>query len=352
MRRLASARLVVAGMCAASGAAHAQSINIPLGFVLENTTDRNGPVLTINVGIGGAAPQTYFFDTGSSFFVANAMSGSFGNVSTSASPALTGLKSSYADGVVFTYNLVGVPSLTFYPSSTSTSGGITVNAVSPAGSPSQFLIGAITSSTTTFPEGALPGVFGGDQGIFGASAFLSSLVGNGMGPSKGPGSPLGQAVIPGTTAGYVVAANGQPLSAINGGNVGPYQSYVSSPNGPQVGQNVTSCSPCVMLGLTPALTAQFMPANVFASRHDPADGNFANSGTPASLENATLLNITSSAPGQSAVTVSSRTLLDSGTSFYFLSNAIPTANYANGGTLTISSPASGSTPSTVTLLNS
>ena len=352
MRRFAGAMLVVAGVCAASGAAHAQSIDIPLGFVLENTTDLNGPVLTIKVGIGGAAPQTYFFDTGSSFFVANAMSGAFGNLSTSASPALTGLKSSYADGVVFTYNLVGVPSLTFYPSSTSTSGGITVNAVSPAGSPSQFLIGAITSSTTTFPEGALPGVFAGDQGIFGASAFLSSLVGNGMGSSRGPGSPLGQAVIPGTTAGYVVAANGQPLSAINGGNVGPYQSYVSSSNGPQVGQNVTSCSPCVMLGLTPALTAQFMPANVFASRHDPADGNFANSGTPASFENATLLNITSSAPGQSAVTVSSRTLLDSGTSFYFLSNGIPTANYANGGTLTISSPASGSTPSTVTLLNS
>src|ERR1700761_7302585 len=293
MRIVARAMMILAAACAASSGARSQSIDIPLGFALESTTDLNGPVLTINVGIGGATPQTYFFDTGSSFFVANALTRGFCHIFTTASPALTGLKSSYADGVVFTYNLVGVPSLTFY-SPNATSGGTTVNAVSPSGSPSQFLIGAVTNTTGSFPEGTLPGVFAGDQGIFGASAFLSSLTGNGMGPSRGPGSPLGQAVIPGTTAGYVVAANGQPLSAINGGNVGPYQSFVSSPNGPQVRQNVTSCSPCVMLGLTPALTAQFMPANVFASRHDPADGNFANSGTPASFENSTLLNITSS----------------------------------------------------------
>jgi len=351
MRILTPALLVFVALCLTACAVRAQSLDIPLNFALENTTDRNGAVLIINVGIGGAAPQPYLFDTGSSFFVANAMQGAFGSVPTSMSGEPTGLKTGYADGVEYTYNLVGVPSLTFYPSSTSTNGGVTLNAVSPSGSASQFLIGAVTNSTGSFPEGALPGVFNGDNGIFGASNFLSSLVGPGYTATKGPGSPLGQAIIPGTTSGYVVAANGQPLSAINGGNVGPYQQYVSSPNGPQVGQSVTSCSPCVMLGLTPALIAQFMPANLITTHHDPADGTFANSGAPATIENAYFLNITSSAPGQPTVTVSSRSLLDTGTSFYFLSTGIPTANYANGGQLTISGPASGATTTTVTLIN-
>jgi autotransporter-associated beta strand protein len=351
MRILTRALLVFVALCLTAGAVRAQSLDIPLNFALENTTDRNGAVLIINVGIGGAAPQPYLFDTGSSFFVANATQGAFGSVPTSMSGEPTGLKTGYADGVEYTYNLVGVPSLTFYPSSTSTNGGVTLNAVSPSGSASQFLIGAVTNSTGSFPEGALPGVFNGDNGIFGASNFLSSLVGPGYTATRGPGSPLGQAIIPGTTSGYVVAANGQPLSAINGGNVGPYQQYVSSPNGPQVGQSVTSCSPCVMLGLTPALIAQFMPANLITTHHDPADGTFANSGAPATIESAYFLNITSSSPGQPTVTVSSRSLLDTGTSFYFLSTGIPTANYANGGQLTISGPANGATTTTVTLIN-
>ena len=89
----------------------------------------------------------------------------------------------------------------------------------PSGAASQFLIGAVTSTSlstkpVTFPEGGLTGVFGGDYGIFGAGNFVA--VGGGL----GPGGVLGQAVVPGTTLGYVVAANGQPLSAINGGNVG------------------------------------------------------------------------------------------------------------------------------------
>jgi autotransporter-associated beta strand protein len=49
--------------------------------------------------------------------------------------------------------------------------------------------------------------------------------------------------------------------------------------------------------------------------------------------------------------VSSRSLLDTGTSFFFLSNGIPSSKYSNGGTLTISGPASGATSTSLTLLN-
>ncbi len=188
----------------------------------------------------------------------------------------------YGDGSFgYTYNVTGTPSLTFYPTYTSTSGGVTLNAVSPSGSTSQFLIGAVTSENHfPFPDGPLPGGYSGGYGIFGAANFVRG----------GPGSVLGQAVLPGTTAGYIVAANGQPLSAMNAG-----PDPQSSPNGPQVSQSVTSCSPCVMLGLTPALLAQFMPVNTIAT---PAFGTFANSGTTATNQYAFFLPITASAPGQ------------------------------------------------------
>ena len=200
-------------------------------------------------------------------------------------------------------------------------------------------MGAITSySHVTFPEGQLPGVFGGDYGIFGAGNFVSS----------GPGSVLGQSVLPGTTAGYVVAANGQPLSALNSGP--GLRQYDSSPNGPKdyQGQSVTSCSPCVMLGLTPALIAQFMPVNEIQT---PAVGRYPNSGTVGTYQYPFALPISVTGPGGTTTSAVSSTLLDTGTTFDYLPDQIPTARYRNGGTLTVSGPASGSTPSTVTLFS-
>jgi autotransporter-associated beta strand protein len=341
MSTLARMMLVLTGLSLATGIAQAQSVNIPLSFALEGPVDDDGPVLIINVGIGGQAPRPYLFDTGSSIFVAQYTASAFGSVPSSMSGLPQNQISAYEDGVTFNYNLVGVPSLTFYPSSASTGGGVTLNAISPSGAASQFQLGAITSNTT-FPEGGLAGVFAGDYGIFGASNFVRVY------DTRGPGGILGQAVVPGTTLGYAVAANGQPLSAINGGNVGSYQQYVSSPNGPQVGQSVTSCSPCVMLGLTPALLAQFKPANEISTT---TVSSFANSGAPASVEQSVPLTISVTGPGQQTITVSSLSLLDTGTSFYFLSNQIPTSYYSSGGTLTISGEANGATTSSVTLLN-
>ena len=338
MRTFARTVLVFGGLCLTAGAARAQSMDIPLNLTLLGTNDP-GTYLTINIGINGQAPRPYIFDTGSELFVAQYTASSFGSVPESQSGLPQNQMICYGNNVCangqgygYYYNIVGTPSLTFYPSYTSTNGGVTLNAVAPSGAASQFLMGTITSEYRfPIPDGPLPGGYTGGYGIFGAGNFLS----------KGPGGVLGQAVIPGTTAGYVVAANGQPLSAVYGPGY-----PISSPNGPQVGQSVTSCSPCVMLGLTPAVIAQFMPVNTFHTNDEPKDGTFANSNVPATIESPLFWNI--SVGGTS---VSSRSLLDSGTSYYQLSNTISTSAYANGGVLTISGPNSGATASTVTLIN-
>ena len=78
------------------------------------------------------------------------------------------------------------------------------------------------------------------------------------------GGVFGQTILPNTTAGYVVSANGQSLAALN------LQLGTSIPGGPvtsaqqsvqTVPQSVTSCNPCVTVGLTPARLAQFLPLN-------------------------------------------------------------------------------------------
>ena len=328
------AGIALAGLCLASGAARAQSLDIPLNLTLQGTNDP-AAVLTINIGINGQAPRPYLFDTGSEIFVAQYTSAAFGSVPESQAGQQRNVSIRYGNGSFgYNYNIVGTPALTFYSTATSTTGGVTLNAISNSGSPSQFLIGAITSEVNfPFPDGPQPGGYAGGYGIFGAGNFLSG----------GPGSVLGQSVIPGTTAGYVVAANGQPLSAMNAGN-----NPQSSTNGPQVSQTVTSCSPCVMVGLTPALLAQFKPVNEIPTL---AFGTFANSGAPATNEFPFFLPITITGNGQT-FTTSSRVLFDTGNNSYIIGNGIPQSAYQNGGvTLTVSGPAAGSTPSSVTLFS-
>ena len=329
------------------GAARAQSLNIPLNLTLFGTNDP-GPELTINIGIGGQAPRPYIFDTGSSLFVANYTQAAFGSVPSS-SNLTRNLVVAYGNGSYGYYaNLVGVSSLTFYPSYTSTSGGVSLNATSPSGASSQFVMSAITGTFghLSFPEGALPGSFPGDQGTFGAGNFISSYTTTGGTTIAGPGGILGQALIPGTTAGYVVAANGQPLSAMNGAD----PRYSFSQNGPQVSQNVTSCSPCVMLGLTPALIAQFMPVNqMHTNTHN--DGTFANSNTASTIEEAIFLNVSATPPlGTPTTPVLTRSLLDTGTQNFLIGNGIAPSNYSEGGVLTISGSTPGATTSSYALI--
>jgi hypothetical protein len=161
---------------------------------------------------------------------------------------------------------------------------------------------------------------------------------------------LGQAVVPGTTAGYVVAANGQALKSLYTGSGTVPGATV---NGPQVGvgQNVTSWNPCVMLGLTPALIAQFRPMNTlpWTGLGSGPLGNgtmvpaFPNSNAPAGLQFGVNLNYTVATPSLGTKHYNNQpTLLDTGTPTYqFVSNSIPFSFVAQGGSVTMSGTAAG-----------
>src|SRR5262249_55860686 len=127
----------------------------------------------------------------------------------------------------------------------------------------------IDANTPALQSVSTPGYsFGGYWGIFGADGLADFFQGGTASkPTTGDtnhgtvviGGILGQAVVSGTTAGYIVAANGQALSALPTGE-GPVPG--STVNGPQPTHcAIASCDPAVMLGLTPALLAQFAPFN-------------------------------------------------------------------------------------------
>jgi hypothetical protein len=256
--------------------AMAQSVNIPLQ--LEQAAD--GVILTINVGINGGPARPYLFDTGSGLFNAFYTSAAaFGGLpSNMASQGLpTGIFYNYGDNPngspnEYDSNAIKVPSLTFYATPASAS-GVTLNAVTPNGSASNFLVNAvyahngnmIDANTAALQSVSVPGYnFAGYYGVFGADGFADFFRG---GTANTPFTPatnnntvviggiLGQAVVAGTTAGYIVAANGQALSALP---TGEGQVPGSTVNGPQPTQcAIVSCNPAVILGLTPALLAQF-----------------------------------------------------------------------------------------------
>jgi hypothetical protein len=163
--------------------AMAQSFNIPLQ--LEQAAD--GVILTINVGINGRPARPYLFDTGSGLFNAFYTSAAaFGGLpSNMASQGLpTGIFYNYGDNPngspnEYDSNVIKVPSLTFYATPTSAS-GVTLNAVTPNGSASNFLVNAvyahngnmIDANTAALQSVSVPGYnFAGYYGVFGADGF-------------------------------------------------------------------------------------------------------------------------------------------------------------------------------------
>jgi uncharacterized protein with beta-barrel porin domain len=327
--------------------APAQSVDIPLQ--LSQSSD--GVRLIINVGIGGQAPLPYLFDTGSVAFNAAYSASAFGSIPSAMSTLPTGVSFSYTSNNVYTGNLVAVPSLTFYSSSTSagSSSAVTLNATTPAGAASSFIMDAVYNRNNvpiTVPLQSITGVFGGVYGIFGAGDFALSETGTNS-KTATIGSILGQAAVPGTTAGYVVAANGQALSGLNTGSGANPGATV---NGPQVGQNVTSCSPCVMVGLTPALIAQFRPMNMLAwtAQGTGSLATFPNSNAPAGTEYGVNLNYTvTNANGQVVHFNNRPTLLDTGTEDYqFRSSSLGSSFGLPGGSITMSGTAPGAAATT------
>jgi outer membrane autotransporter protein len=349
--------LAPCAICLSLAPASAQSVDIPLQLEQGN----GAVILTINVGINGAAPRPYLFDTGSNVFNAYYSAAAFGglpkNMASSGLP--TGIGYSYGDGSAsneFDSNVIKVPSLTFYATPTSTS-GVTLNAVTPGGSASSFLVNAVYARDGTLINANSPALqatptFSGYYGIFGADGLASILTGGNASVTPAVvnnssvvvGGILGQAVVPGTTAGYVVAANGQALSSLQ---TAEGQVPGSSVNGVQATQcAIASCSPSVMLGLTPALLAQFAPANTLAAT--PSSGPaFPNSGAQSLREFPIDLAVTLNVPGQAPITLTQKTLLDTGTGNNQLFNsALSDGHVAQGATLTISTGLAGSSSTT------
>jgi autotransporter-associated beta strand protein len=300
----ASFVLALGGTVVAGPSAQSQSLDLPLGYYEYEGNLR----LTANIGIGNEAPQTYLFDTGSNLFNVEFLPEVFGSKVNF--PVQTSY--GYGSGLSLQGQLVGVQSLTFYPTSTPEN-GVTVNAQTPSGGSSTFLINAVTKlrlpgEIAYQPITGLTPFFGNVYGIFGAGAFVTPI-----NPTLYQySSPLGQTVIPGTIGGYVVAANGEPLKSIDSKHMFSPAAYA---NGPQGSQHVTSCSPCVILGLTPALLAQFQPQNAlpWTSKGIP----FWNSGYPSTTEFGVQVNYTVAGALQTS-RANAPVLLDSGTPITFL----------------------------------
>ena len=279
----------------------AQSVDIPLNYALNTGYNygfsNSNPILilTINVGVNGGAAQPYAFDTGSSVFLAP--NGTFtGGTSTVLAAGITNVESyGTSPKSAFTGDLYQVPvsSLQFYAAPGATSGGISL------GTSGNYNV--VSYTTYTLSNGNTPSSqpFGTSVGVFGASgiAFTKSGTASGTPYSVPLGGVFGQSALPNTTAGYVVSANGQSLAALNaqlgtsipGGPVSSAQQSIQT-----VPQSVTSCNPCVTLGLTPALLAQFLPLNTVDATGNGAA--FPNSNAPA-INKYVPLNFTLSTPG-------------------------------------------------------
>jgi hypothetical protein len=185
--RIGTRRLWVACVLSASllwsPLVQSQSLDLPLNYYATGPSNLK---LVVNIGIGDQPPQRYSFDTGSDAFVAEYVTTGlvFGSIPgiangvqqpTSIFPngLPTNVNKMYGDGVSATGNLVGIPSVTFYPTLMATS-RIQIIAQTPGGAPSAFSVNAVNylDSPNTGFNGpitkTLEPFFGQAYGDFGA----------------------------------------------------------------------------------------------------------------------------------------------------------------------------------------
>jgi uncharacterized protein with beta-barrel porin domain len=320
----------VSGLGLIPGPILAQSVDIPLSYTI-NTGANYGfnnanpaLVLTINVGVNGGAAQTYAFDTGSSVFLAPS-SVYAGGASTVLATGVNVETYGTSPTSAFTGDLyqISASSLKFYATAGATSGGISL------GTTGNYNVASYTSYSLSSGGATSSQPFGASVGVFGASAlaFTKTVAGSAI----GLGSVIGQTNVANTTAGYMVAANGQSLAALNA------QLNTSIPGGPvtsaqqsiqTVPQSITSCNPCVTVGLTPALIAQFLPMDTV---------NAGTNGT--SFPNSNVLSMNKFVPFNFTLgvgtTFSRNVSLDTGWTDFSVSHT------GNGTTLTISANSNG-----------
>lgn len=284
------AMLACYGAPMAFGQTPGPSVNIPLSYVFDKSSSEAR--LAINIGINGGAPRPYLFDTGSTLFNAafdpNTWGDKYSSYTSSVPPSSLGAigtnitlcyKDDKKDGACrgYTGNILQIPTLSFYEPGVTTTGtaptatlstpnekgmGFQINAASVHmdGTDVYFPQYFLDPATQNKPvqEGLFFGVFGSRISVdllnkdscSGASCYVA-------------GGVLGQAIIPGATRqGFVVAANG------NGIVVDPEAPHQPHPPPPEktakvsIGgktKDVTSCNPCVTVGLTPEIIGQFAP---------------------------------------------------------------------------------------------
>jgi autotransporter-associated beta strand protein len=277
--RLLNLKKSLAPAALASGVslvAHAQApptISIPLELIYASQATPFPAQwrLGINVGINAGPTRSYLFDTGSSLFNAAYTQSYWPGINPPTGGTVPNSTVPNGSGVIYCYgssdlstcrgyqgNIVQATSLQFYTAQSSP-GGQTIAAALNA-SPG-FQVNALYNQLTNGQPTSIVGTTtpveqGGFFGVFGAGAFTTHPDSN---PNYTTGGVLGQAIVAGATQGYVVAANGQVNPVTNGPKNPPQQ--VNGQNvllgGNPTAQAVTTCSPCVMLGLTPELIGQF-----------------------------------------------------------------------------------------------
>jgi autotransporter-associated beta strand protein len=293
--------------------------SIPLGFSPDNTR------LFIYVGINGGAAKPYLFDTGSTLFNAAYNPSWWPGYAPTTNGAPS---SSLPTGVSYYYlgrnqpatyvgNIVQAPLLTFYQPNSLTSvysqitsnSGFQINAVyaSPKNNIPSLATYFANNSNPPFDNNMIYGTFGAGNFTSSESASSGTYLAGGV---------LGQAVTPGMIAqGYVVSANGQANPTNAGSTI--VNSPISGNSTVTVGgQQVNLCSPCVSLGLTPAVLGQFMPvgppsanpALIGAMRTARGTNPFPVSGNPSSTQEGITIRAT-----LNGGTVTTAALLDTGT---------------------------------------
>jgi autotransporter-associated beta strand protein len=353
-----------------------QAMNVPLSYV-PTYPGSNEYRLGISVGINGGPLQSYLFDTGSAPFNAayNPITwNGFGGGSTTSAPASTipnGNNIEYCYGTGsgacrgFVGNIVQVPSLTFQ---NTTGGTTTLN--TPAGGGFQIL--AVSSDSNNGQPGSpiwsYPDYFCGAPhscpnkpnpaapdlpsfyGIFGAGNFAGIQTGCSVAITVATtcptanvtapvviGSPLGQITVANSkmAQGYVVAANGQPNPGNTSQNTNlPLVSAQVTLNGANMA--LTACNPCLTVGLTPQMIGQFaavgLPSQTpglpgLINWAQTATHTFPNPygtgpGNNSSHEFGVQFSVSLAPPGTSPGSVTTGTLLDTGTTNFALSGLL------------------------------
>jgi uncharacterized protein with beta-barrel porin domain len=372
-----AAALAVGGPALAQASMPTQSVDIPLQYVFDSSS--NQARLAIYIGINGGPPQPYLFDTGSALFNAAYNPNTWnGFVQQSRTPTTwNGIQLCYSGSTPlacrgYTGNIVQVPMLSFYQAGGSTP--VTTFTATPG-----FQINAAYSYTdsTVIPNinDSFPGYFNDPSagppqeglfyGVFGARASVDLLnKGCTMPNCYISGGVFGQTIVSGAARqGYIVAANGQPNPAnafSPGGLNQPLGNQIVTVGGQT--RPVTWCSPCVTVGLTPQLIGQFAPVGLPTQTPalpglvpwisptaatpappfpNPYGGATGNNSAPT---DGTMFSVTLTPSGGSPMTYISAALLDTGTRFFNVNSNFVTNSSTGSISIVGVTPSSGSIP--------